>query len=67
MIKRLLFNLIFTATAIVVIAVWTIAAPVIFAWHVAEGAGRGFWYAGFIMRTGYLRTIKNYLEGLKTL
>lgn len=67
MIRRLTFILLFTVTAAVVIAGWTAAAPVIFAWQTIAGAWRGFRNASYIMRIGFDRTIKNYLEGVKRL
>lgn len=67
MIRRGLFILLFTVTAIIVIAGWTMAAPLVFAWHVIAGAWHGFRNASYIMRIGFERTTKNYLEGVKRL
>lgn len=67
MIRRLIFVVLFTITAVVVIAGWTTAAPIIFTWQIIAGAWRGFRNASYIMRIGFVRTTKNYLEGLKRL
>ncbi len=67
MLRHLIFVVLFTITAVVVIAGWTTAAPFVFAWQIIAGAWRGFRNASYIMRIGFERTIKNYLEGVKRL